>query len=76
MLIAFVAWKMPEGATFPDIEPLEPLAVDFSILWYTNDMSKKWQSNAVFHDYYQQLKVSIESFPCMTPYFAPVQTIS
>jgi hypothetical protein len=30
-------------------------------------MTKQWQSNVVFHAYYQQLKVSIESFPCMTP---------
>jgi hypothetical protein len=66
MLIAFVAWKMPEGAAFLEIEPLEPLATNFSTLWYTNDMSKKWQSNAVFHTYYQQLKVAIESSPHMT----------
>jgi hypothetical protein len=32
-----------------------------------NDISKKWQSNAVLHPYYQQMKGSIESFPCMTP---------
>jgi hypothetical protein len=31
-------------------------------------MSKQWKSNTVFHAYYQQLKVSIESFPCMTPH--------
>jgi hypothetical protein len=26
ILITFIAWEMPEGATFPDIEPFEPLA--------------------------------------------------
>jgi hypothetical protein len=67
ILITFVTWKMPEGATFPEIEPSEPLATRFSTLWYTNDMMKQWQSNVVFHAYYQQLKVAIESFPCMTP---------
>jgi len=30
-----------------------------------NDMWKQWQLNRVFHAYYQQLKVSIESFPHM-----------
>jgi hypothetical protein len=25
ILIAFVTWHMPEGATFPEIEPSEPL---------------------------------------------------
>jgi len=35
-------------------------------MWYTNDMTKQWQSNAMFHAYYQQLKVAIESFPHMT----------
>jgi hypothetical protein len=30
-------------------------------------MTKQWQSNAVFHRYYQQLKVAIEEFPRMTP---------
>jgi hypothetical protein len=53
MLIAFITWKMPEGATFSKIEPLESLAARFSTLWYTNDMSKKWKSNVVFHAYYQ-----------------------
>lgn len=53
ILIAFVAWKMLEGATFLDIEPMEPLAAQFSTLWYTNDMTKQWQSNVVFHIYYQ-----------------------
>jgi hypothetical protein len=65
-MIAFVAWQMPEGATFLEIEPTEPLTAQFSTLWYTNDMTKQWQSNAVFHKYYQQLKVSIEEFPRMT----------
>jgi uncharacterized protein YpbB len=68
ILIAFVIWKILEGATFSEIEPLEPLVARFSTLWYTNDMTKQWQSNAIFHAYYQQLKVSIESFPCMTPH--------
>jgi hypothetical protein len=57
---------MPEGATFPEIKPLNPLATRFSTLWYTNDMMKQWQSSVVFHAYYQQLKVVINSFPCMT----------
>jgi hypothetical protein len=52
ILITFIAWEMPEGATFPDIEPFEPLAVKFSTLWYSSDMNKQWQSNVVFHTYY------------------------
>jgi hypothetical protein len=52
ILIAFVAWQMPEEATFPEIEPSEPLATCFSTLWYNNDMTKQWQSNAMFHAYY------------------------
>jgi hypothetical protein len=67
VLIAFVAWKMPQESTFSEIESSEPLATRFSTLWYMNDMSKKWQSNIVFHSYYQQLKVVIELFPHMTP---------
>jgi hypothetical protein len=63
VLIAFVAWKMPEGATFPEVEPSEPLAARFSTLWYMNDMAKQWKSNAVFHAYYLQLKRAIEAFP-------------
>jgi hypothetical protein len=59
---------MPEGSTFLEIKPLEPLATWFSTLWNTNDMTKKWQSNAMFHAYYQQLKVSIELFLRMTPH--------
>jgi hypothetical protein len=58
---------MKEGATLSGIEPSEALAARFSTLWYMNDMSKKWQLNAVFHSYYQQLKVSIDSFPHMKP---------
>jgi hypothetical protein len=42
ILITFVAWKMPEGATFLEIEPSEPLVTRFSTLWYTNDMTKQW----------------------------------
>jgi hypothetical protein len=30
-------------------------------------MTKQWQSNVAFHRYYQQLKVTIESFSRMTP---------
>jgi hypothetical protein len=67
ILVAFVAWEMPEGVTFPDVEPSEPLAVRFTTLWYSSDMVKQWQSNAVFHTYYLQLKRAIESFPRMTP---------
>jgi hypothetical protein len=33
ILITFITWEMPEGATFPDIEPFEPLVVKFSTLW-------------------------------------------
>jgi hypothetical protein len=32
ILITFIAWEMPEGATFPEIEPSEPLAVNFTTL--------------------------------------------
>jgi hypothetical protein len=67
VLIAFVAWKMPEGAAFPEVEPSESLAARFSTLWYTNNMAKQWQSNVVFHTYYLQLKRTIESFHRMTP---------
>jgi hypothetical protein len=42
ILITFVTWKMHEGATFIEIEPLEPLATRFSTLWYTNNMMKRW----------------------------------
>jgi hypothetical protein len=67
ILISFIAWEMPEGVTFLDIEPFEPFATKFSTLWYSNDMNKQWQSNAVFHTYYNQLKVAIQSEPQMTP---------
>jgi hypothetical protein len=67
ILITFIAWEMSEGATFPEIEPLEPLVVKFTMLWYSSNMEKQWQSNAVFHTYYLQLKRAIESFPRMTP---------
>jgi hypothetical protein len=58
---------MIEGETFPEFELSEPLAARFTTLWYSSDMEKQWQSNAVFHTYYLQLKRAIESFPCMTP---------
>jgi hypothetical protein len=32
ILIAFIAWDMPKGATFPNIDPFEPLATNFSTL--------------------------------------------
>jgi hypothetical protein len=63
ILIAFIAWELPEGATFLEIEPFEPLAVKFYTLWYSNDMNKKWQSNVVFHTYFNQLKNAIQSTP-------------
>ena len=66
ILTAFVAWEMPEGATFPDIEPFEPLAVKFTTLWYSSNMGKQWQLNVVFHTCYLQLKSDIEAEPCMT----------
>jgi hypothetical protein len=67
ILIAFIAWELPEGATFLDIEPFEPLAMKFCTLWYSSDMNKQWQSNVVFHAYYNQLKIAIQSTPCITP---------
>jgi hypothetical protein len=57
--------EMSEGATFPKIEPSEPLAAKFSMLCYSSNMEKKWQSNMVFHTYYLQLKRAIEYFPRM-----------
>jgi hypothetical protein len=33
MLITFVAWELPKVATFPDLDPFEPLAAKFSTLW-------------------------------------------
>jgi hypothetical protein len=41
VLITFVTWKIPEGATFLEVEPSEPLAARFSTLWYTNDILKQ-----------------------------------
>ena len=67
ILIALVAWELPEGATFPDLNPFKPLVVKFSTLWYSTDMSKQWQSNAIFHRYYNQLKASIGGEPHITP---------
>jgi hypothetical protein len=39
ILICFIAWEMPEGATFLDVKPFEPLATNFSTLWYSSDMN-------------------------------------
>jgi hypothetical protein len=55
ILIVFFSCEMPEGATFPEVEPSEPLAARFTTLWYSSDMEKQWQSNVVFHTYYLQL---------------------
>jgi hypothetical protein len=30
ILIVFIAWEIPEGATFPELEPSEPLAMKFT----------------------------------------------
>jgi hypothetical protein len=57
---------MPEGETFPEVEPFESLVARLSTLWYTNDMLKQWQLNNVSHAYYQQLKHAIEAFSRMT----------
>jgi hypothetical protein len=59
ILIAFITWEMPKGATFLDTEPFEPMAVNFSTKWYSSDMNKQWKSNVIFHMYYNQLKVAI-----------------
>jgi len=40
-LIAFIPWEMSEKVTFPKIEPSEPLAPKFTMLWYLNDMAKQ-----------------------------------
>ena len=40
ILIAFITWELPEGATFSKIKPFEPLAANFCMLWYSNDMNK------------------------------------
>jgi hypothetical protein len=66
ILIAFITWELPEGATFPEIEPFEPLATKFYMLWYSSDMNKQWQSNVIFHAYYNQLKNAIQSTPRLT----------
>jgi hypothetical protein len=52
ILIAITSWEMLEGATFPDIDSFEPLAVRFTTLWFSSDMGKQWQSNEVSHTYY------------------------
>jgi hypothetical protein len=52
---------MPEGVTFPKIDSFEPLVVKFTMLWYSSNMEKKWQSNTMFCTYYLQLKRAIES---------------
>jgi hypothetical protein len=67
IFIAFIAWELPKGATFPEIEPFEPMAVKFCTLWYSNNMNKQWQSNAIFHAYYTQLKNVIQSTLRITP---------
>lgn len=59
ILISFIAWEMNEGETFPEFELSEPLAARFTTLWYSSDMAKQWQSNAVFHTYYLQLNRAI-----------------
>jgi hypothetical protein len=66
ILTTFIAWEMLEGATFPELEPYEPLSMKFTSLWYSSDMGKQWQSNVVFHTYYLQLKKAIEVVPCIT----------
>jgi hypothetical protein len=50
--IAFFSWEMPEGVTFPDIEPFKPFSVTFTTLWYLSDINKQWHLNVVFHTYY------------------------
>jgi hypothetical protein len=52
ILITFIAWEMPKGAVFPEIEPSEPLVSKFTTLWYSSDMAKQWKSSAMFHTYY------------------------
>jgi hypothetical protein len=66
ILITFIAWEMLEGATFPDVEPFEPLVMKFSTLWYFNDMNKQWHSNAILHTYYNQLNIAIHAMPHIT----------
>jgi hypothetical protein len=67
IIIAFITWELLEGATFPEIETFEPLAAKFCMLWYSSDMNKQWQSNAVFHTYFNQLKNAIQSTLWITP---------
>jgi hypothetical protein len=67
ILIAFVAWELLEDATFSDLDPFQPLVVEFSTLWYSNDMRKQWKSNVIFHTYYNQLKRAIQSEPQIPP---------
>jgi hypothetical protein len=67
ILITFVSWEMLEGATFLEIETFDPLAVNFTMVWYSSDMGKQWKSNVLFHTYYLQLKRAIEDEPRMTP---------
>jgi hypothetical protein len=43
ILIVFISWEMPEGATFHEIDPSEPLAAKFTMLWYSSDMGKQCQ---------------------------------
>jgi hypothetical protein len=57
---------MSERAKFSEFEPSEPSIARFATLWYSSDMVKQWQSNAVFHTYYLHPKRAIESFPQMT----------
>jgi hypothetical protein len=66
ILIAFIAWEMPEGVTFLDIEPFDLLAAKFTTLWYSSDMNKQWKSNTAFHTYYLHLKRAIKVEPHMT----------
>jgi hypothetical protein len=67
ILIAFITWELSEGATFLEIEPFKPLAAKLCTLWYSSDMNKQRQSNVIFHAYYNQLKNTIQSTPCLTP---------
>jgi hypothetical protein len=52
ILIVFIAREMSEGVTFLDIEPLEQITANFTMLWYSSNMGKQWQSNTIFHTYY------------------------
>jgi hypothetical protein len=59
ILIIFISWELPEGASFSEIKPFEPLATKFYMLWYSSDMKKQWQTNAIFHTYFNQLKNAV-----------------